>query len=143
MTHPIPSPELRGFAPLLQVFDMPAAVRFYRDMLGFEVSQRSGEGDDVDWMLLENGPIQLMLNTAYEKEFRPESPDPLRIRSHADLTLYFGCPEIDNAYAHLQLNGISVDPPATTGYGWYAIDFNDPDGYHICFHWPKTNAEDA
>jgi len=26
--------EIRGMAPLLQVFDMPTSIGFYRDMLG-------------------------------------------------------------------------------------------------------------
>ena len=29
--------EIRGMAPLLQVFDMPTSIAFYRDVLRFEV----------------------------------------------------------------------------------------------------------
>ena len=29
--------DVRGLTPLLQVFDMPTSVRFYRDVLGFKV----------------------------------------------------------------------------------------------------------
>jgi hypothetical protein len=32
---------LSGATPLLQVFDMPSAVRFYRHVLGFEVASHS------------------------------------------------------------------------------------------------------
>jgi glyoxylase I family protein len=35
--------QIQGLAPLLQVFDMPVALKFYRDVLGFEVVQASGE----------------------------------------------------------------------------------------------------
>ena len=28
---------VRGVCPLLEVFDMPTSIRFYRDVLGFEV----------------------------------------------------------------------------------------------------------
>lgn len=45
---------------------MPVAIGFYRDVLGFEVVQASGKGDDVDWVLLKLNNIELMLNTAYE-----------------------------------------------------------------------------
>lgn len=31
--------EVRGVCTLLQVFDMPESVRFYRDVLGFEIVQ--------------------------------------------------------------------------------------------------------
>ncbi len=33
--------DIRGLAPLLQVYDMPTSVRFYRDLLGFEVVMTS------------------------------------------------------------------------------------------------------
>lgn len=43
---------IKGMAPLLQVFDMPTSIRFYRDVLGFEVVSDAGGGDDTDWCLL-------------------------------------------------------------------------------------------
>jgi catechol 2,3-dioxygenase-like lactoylglutathione lyase family enzyme len=36
--------EIRGMAPLLQVFDMPTSIAFYRDVLGFEVVTTSKPG---------------------------------------------------------------------------------------------------
>ena len=33
--------DIRGLCPLLQVFDMPASIRFYRDVLGFEIFSSS------------------------------------------------------------------------------------------------------
>jgi glyoxylase I family protein len=46
--------DIRGPAPLLQVFDMPAAIRFYRDKIGFVIAGQSQpeQGDDCDWALL-------------------------------------------------------------------------------------------
>ncbi|HRH47699.1 MAG TPA: VOC family protein [Panacibacter sp.] len=129
--------DLQGMAPLIQVFDMPTSLKFYRDILGFKVVQSSGEGDDVDWVLLELNKIELMLNTAYEKEHRPANPDQLRIAAHADTTLYFGCPDIDAAYKCLHNSGVDLKEPSITGYGWKAINFKDPDGFEICFHWPE------
>ena len=39
--------DVRGVCPLLGVYDMPTSVRFYRDMLGFEiVSHSPGLGGD-------------------------------------------------------------------------------------------------
>ena len=39
------------------VFDMPTAVAFYRDMLGFTIVKQSGPGDDFDWGLLRLGEV--------------------------------------------------------------------------------------
>ena len=44
--------EVRGVCVLVQVFDMPTSIRFYRDILGFEVVQTTTprEGDQFDWV---------------------------------------------------------------------------------------------
>lgn len=128
--------QLRGMTPLLQVFDMTASLQFYRDILHFSVLQSSGDGDDVDWVLLQQGDLTLMLNTAYEKEYRPLSPDTQRRQAHADTILYFGCADTDGLYRYLTERGLQPEPPAVTGYGWTALNLFDPDGYHLCFHWP-------
>lgn len=41
--------EIEGLCPLLEVFDMPKAMAFYRDLLGFEVIATSRPGPDFDW----------------------------------------------------------------------------------------------
>lgn len=128
--------SIKGMAPLLQVFDMPAAIHFYRDILGFEVVQSAPEGDEWDWVWLRLQGVELMLNTAYEKPDRPDAPDPARVAAHDDTALYFGCPDVEAAYQYLVTRGIILKPPYITGYGFKAIDIADPDGYHLCLHWP-------
>ena len=129
--------EVRGVCVLLQVFDMPTSVRFYRDVLGFEVVQTSArEGDQFDWGLLRLGEAQLMLNTAYEQEYRPEKPDTSVIAAHDDTCLYFGCPDVDAAYRHLLDHGVEVKEPQVAPYGMKQLYVRDPDGYGLCFQWP-------
>ena len=95
--------DIRGMAPLLQVFDMPTSIAFYRDTLGFEVVTTSKPGGEhFDWALLRLNGVELMLNTAYEEGARPPAPDPARIAAHDDTCLYFGCPDVDSAYAFLR-----------------------------------------
>ena len=132
-----PMPEIRGIAPYIEVFDMPASLHFYRDILGFEKKMRSGEGDDVGWALLEqkNGAI-LMLNTAYDEGERPDRPDPVRINGHRDICFYFDCTDIDALYEYFVSMDIDLKPPIITGYGWKAIYVKDPDGFGSCFHYP-------
>ena len=90
--------EIRGIAPLLEVFDMPAPIRFYAGVPGFKVASRSAPDGEFSWALLERGGAQLMVNTAYEEDERPPSPDPARVAVHRDTALYFGCPDVDSAY---------------------------------------------
>ena len=77
--------ELRGVCPLLQVYDMPASLRFYRDVLGFEVVSTSPKicEDYFHWVWLKQGRAEVMLNTAYESdEERPTKRDPARTAAH-------------------------------------------------------------
>lgn len=130
------SVKFQGMASLLSVFDMQKSLSFYCEFLGFEVQQSAGPADDIGWVLLRHGTIELMLNTQYEKHDRPPKPSSERNVYHADTALYFGCEEIDELYEQLNRKGAKVTQPYTTGYGWKAIDTHDPDGYHLCFHWP-------
>jgi len=128
--------EITGMAPLLQVFDMPESLKFYRDLLGFKVVQDSGQGDQSGWVLLKLEQTEIMLNTMFEDHERPDIPDTGRTSNHGDTALYFGCPDIDGLNAYLKTRGASDDEPVITGYGYKVISLTDPDGYKLCFHWP-------
>ena len=130
--------EVRGVCVLVQVFDMPTSIRFYRDILGFEVVQTTTprEGDQFDWGLLRLNDTEVMLNTAYEQEFRPAQPDPARIAAHGDTCLYFSCPDVDTAYRYLRAHGIDVKEPQIAPWGSKQLYLQDPDGYTLCFQWP-------
>ena len=128
--------EIRGMAPLLQVFDMPTSIAFYRDVLGFEVATTSNpRGEHFDWALLRLQGVELMLNTAYEQDVRPPAPDRFRIAAHDDTCLYFGCPDVDAAYEHLRGRGVDVKEPKVALYGMKQLYLSDPDGYSLCFQW--------
>lgn len=127
--------EVRGVSPLIQVFDMPTSLAFYRDKLGFRVTGDSGQGDNSGWVMLELGNATIMLNTAYDDDERPDKPDPQRIDGHQDTCIYFGCPDVDAAYEHLRANGIEAEPPAVAPYGMKQLYVRDPDNFNLCFQW--------
>jgi glyoxylase I family protein len=127
---------VQGMAPLLQVFDMPASIAFYRDVLGFQVASTNRPDEPWDWVLLRLGGVELMLNTAYEKDARPPAPDPERIAAHQDTCIYFGCPDVDAAYAYLRARGVDVPAPTVAPYGMKQLYLADPDNYALCFQWP-------
>lgn len=129
--------RVEGAVTLLQVYDMPASLSFYRDKLGFNVKGMApNQTDDCDWALLELSGVELMLNTAYERSDRPDSPDPQRLKHHQDTTIYFGCPDVIVAYQQIRANRIECGEPYKTQYGYMALEIFDPDGYRLCFHWP-------
>jgi glyoxylase I family protein len=128
--------EIRGMAPLFQVFDMATSIAFYRDVLGFEVVATSPpRGGHFDWALLRLSGVELMLNTAYEEDARPGAPDAGRVAAHEDTCLYFGCPDVDAAYTCLQARGVAAEQPKVAPYGMKQLYLRDPDGYSLCFQW--------
>jgi uncharacterized glyoxalase superfamily protein PhnB len=126
--------------PLFAVYDVPAALAFYRDLLGFEVVSSSvpftDAKDDFGWALLRLNGVDLMLNNAYEDNIRPARPVASRIAAHADTILYFACPDVDAAYEYLVSRGVAVQPPAVAYYNMKQLYLTDPDGYILCFQWP-------
>lgn len=134
--------DIRGVTPLLQVFDMPASLRFYRDLLGFEVAVRSApidgssSEDDCHWVLLRLHGVELMLNTAYDTGMRPAIPDAARVAAHADTELYFGAPDVDAIHRDLQAKGLDPEEPRIQSYRMKQLRLADPDGYSLCFQWP-------
>ena len=130
--------EIRGLVPLLEVFNMPAAIDFYQRVLQFELVETAGPPEDIGWALLRRNGIELMLNTAYEATERPVNPDPARVAAHSDTTLYFGCPDVDAAYAQLRAQGLDSARPVVAHYGMKQLYVRDPDGYSVCFQWPAN-----
>jgi|SRR5579862_1879636 len=127
--------QLESLCPLLQVYDMPTSITFYRDVLGFEIVSTSRPGIDVGWAWLRSGSAEVMLNTAYDEGTRPPAPDPARLAAHADTILYIGCPDVDAAYTCLRSRGINLDPPVVASYGMKQLYVTDPDGFGVCFQW--------
>ncbi len=82
--------------------------------------------------------MELMLNTAYEEDARPPAPDAARTAAHDDTAIYFGCPDVDAAYAYLRARGVAAKEPRIAHYGMKQLYVSDPDGYSLCFQWPAA-----
>src|SRR5262249_16291087 len=108
---------VKGMTPLIQVFDMPQSLHFYRDRLAFTLVHGSGETDDCGWALLRLSGVEIMLNTAYETGDRPRSPDPVRNAAHGDLCFFFMCADVDAVHRQLRDDGFPVKQPVIRDYG--------------------------
>jgi uncharacterized glyoxalase superfamily protein PhnB len=131
--------EVRGLSPLLSVFDMRKAIRFYRDQLGFSLAGTSPalseDPDHVNWAMLQLNDATVMLNTAFDPEDQPLMPESGRWSGHQDTCIYFGCPDVEGAYDFLRAQGLEVSPPKVAPYGMKQLYLTDPDGYLLCFQW--------
>lgn len=128
--------RLEAMWPLLQVHDMPRALAFYRDALGFAMVEPAPARDDCDWCLLRLGHVELMLNTRHERDERPPHEDMALRAAHADTSLFFACTDLDAARAALLERGIDIAPPVTRDYGMRQLMLGDPDGYQLCLQCP-------
>ena len=128
--------DIDGMTPLLQVFDMPTSLKFYCDVLGFEIIQSDGKATpNHDRVWLRRNNVDLMLNTAYEADKRPPMADERRKIGHGDTGLFIGAPDVDAVYAHLRDKGINVKEPKVAPYGMKQLYVRDPDGFDLCFQW--------
>src|SRR6202020_255446 len=95
--------SLLGLTPLIGVFDMPRALAFYRDMLGFSVVSASPEVETAEgrfshWMWVQLGRAEVMLNTQYDSNERPmEAPE----KRSKDAVFYLHCSDVELAYREL------------------------------------------
>lgn len=128
--------EFGGLTPLIQVFDMPSSIHFYCDVLGFTVVATSGAIPNCGWALLRRNKDDIMLNTQFEDDDRPPKPEGARQKAHSDTCFYFGCDDLDAAYAHLRANHVAVHEPSIAPYGMRQLYFVDPDGFNLCFQHP-------
>ena len=56
-------------------------------------------------------------------------------------TLYFECPDVDEAHRFLIARGIAGKPPSDAPYGMRQLYIVDPDGYNLCFQQPIEHKE--
>jgi catechol 2,3-dioxygenase-like lactoylglutathione lyase family enzyme len=132
---------IRGVCPYFEVYDMPTSLRFYCDQLGFTIVEHSphlgGDPYRYHWVLLQLGEAEIMLNDVYEfDEERPPREEHLRLRGPREACLFFGCPDVDAAYAELSARGVVIpQPPKVAHYGMKEMYFKDPDGFGLCFQW--------
>lgn len=125
--------NVRSLTPLLQVYDMRKSIAWYRDVLGFEVLQTHEPEGHLYWAMLKLGGAVLMLNSKYEDDKRP--PQPEMVTGRDDVTLYFGCDDVDAAYEQLK-GKCDVAAPKTAYYGMRQMIVRDPDQVELVFQHP-------
>jgi uncharacterized glyoxalase superfamily protein PhnB len=124
-----------GLTPLVFVFDMPTALAFYRDVLGFTVvfaspEVETAEGRFSHYMLLKFGGAEIMLNTQYDSNERPNQPPE---RSSKEAVFYIHCSDVELAYQELTERGLKAERPKMAPYGLKLFSAEDPEGYMIVF----------
>ena len=118
--------KLDGFG--IMVKDMPAMVRFYRDVLGFEIKEDENTSnvylkkDGTLFMLYGRNDFEKMTGRKYEyvKD----------LNGHTEMALYVDTfEEVDKAYSEVISKGaVSVLAPETEPWGQRTCYIADPEG---------------
>lgn len=116
----------------LKVADLDRALRFYRDVLGFEITQRYGS--QAAFLSAGGYHHHIGLNTW---ESRGGSPPPQGATGlyHVAI-LYPTRRELADAYRRLRVAGIHLDGAADHGVS-EALYLRDPDGNGVELYWDR------
>ena len=118
--------RLDGFG--LLVNDMGKMIRFYRDVLGFEIKETEEAGNVY---LVKDGTLFLLYGrkdfedlTHHRYEYVKE------LNGHSEIALYVDTfDEVDEAFRHAVANGAApVLPPETEPWGQRTCYIADPEG---------------
>ena len=137
--------EVKDVCTLMSVWDMPTTVRFYRELLGFEIVNSSPayateDGEELfHWCMMRAGDSYIMLNTEYDEGERP-AERPQQGEQRFGTWFFYSCADLDRAYETLKAAGVECKPPSFTKYGgkygFRTLAFRDPDGRGITLQHP-------
>ncbi len=125
-------PAISGIAPFFIVKSVPAALAFYRDRLGFDVTFQA-EPDDVYFGIVRRGDAMIL--------FKAVGVDPLPNRDRdagARWDAYVDVPDPDALAAEFASRNVEFSLPLDdTNDGLRGFELRDTDGYVLFFGRPR------
>ena len=118
--------KLDGFG--IMVKDMPAMVRFYRDVLGFEIKE---DENTSNVYLIKDGTLFMLYGRSdFEKMTDRKYEYVKDLNGHTEMALYVDTfEEVDKAYSEVISKGaVSVLAPETEPWGQRTCFIADPEG---------------
>ena len=135
-THMI-TPEISGIAPFFIVKDVPAALAFYRDRLGFDITFQGPEPNDVFFGIVQRGAAMIM--------FKNVGVDPVPNctrdvhKGIARWDAYLDVPDPDRLAAEFLSRNVEFSEPLKdTDDGLRGFEVKDADGYVLFFGRPRS-----
>jgi catechol 2,3-dioxygenase-like lactoylglutathione lyase family enzyme len=125
-------PAITGIAPLFIVKNVPAALAFYRDRLGFDITFEGPEPDDIFFGIVQRGAAMIM--------FKDVGVDPVPNCTRdikqgiARWDAYLHVPDPDALAAEFSSRDVEfLVPLADTEDGLRGFELRDADGYVLFF----------
>jgi catechol 2,3-dioxygenase-like lactoylglutathione lyase family enzyme len=130
-------PEVTGIAPFFIVRNVPAALAFYRDRLGFDITFQGPQPDDIFFGIVQRDAAMIMLK---DVGFEP-MPNYTRDikRGWARWDAYLHVPDPDAMAAEFAVRAVEFFQPLRDdddGLRGFAV--RDADGYVLYFGRPRV-----
>ncbi len=130
-------PDISGIAPFFIVKNVPAALSFYRDRLGFEITFQGPEPDDIFFGIVQRGAAMIM--------FKDVGVDPLPNYKRgvnqgiARWDAYLHVPDPDALAAEFSSRNVELSRPLEDDDdGLRGFELTDSDGYVLFFGRPRS-----
>lgn len=117
--------------PNLIVNDVAASTRFYRDVLGFSVSQTVPDAEPHVFVWLERDGVPVFLNARHA--VAEDYPGAAERPAGGTATLFFIVTGVDDLHARVAPLAPVVMPLKTQFYGMREFAITDPDGHILTF----------
>jgi catechol 2,3-dioxygenase-like lactoylglutathione lyase family enzyme len=125
-------PEIGVVAPLFIVRNVPAALAFYRDRLGFEITFQGPEPNDIFFGIVERGRAMIMFKAVGVEPVPNHTRDIGQGIARWDA--YVHVPDPDALAAEFSSRNVEfVEPLEDTDDGLRGFALKDADGYVLFF----------
>ena len=129
-------PEVSGIAPFFIVKNVPAALAFYRDRLGFDITFQGPDPDDIFFGIVRRGAAMIMLK-AVDIEPLPNHMRDEKGWARWDAYLYV--PDPDALAAEFSSRNVEFSQPLEDNSdGLRGFELQDADGYVLFFGRPRS-----
>ena len=128
-------PDIGAIAPFFIVKSVPAAMAFYRDRLGFEITFQGPEPDDIFFGIVQRGAAMIMLKAIGVDPAPNYTRDIKQGIARWDAYLYV--PDPDALAAEFSSRGVEFFRPLKNDDdGLRGFEVQDADGYVLFFGRP-------
>jgi catechol 2,3-dioxygenase-like lactoylglutathione lyase family enzyme len=134
----MPRPILNGIAPFFIVRNAAAAVAFYRDKLGFDVTHQNSEwATDPFFAIVCRDSVMLIVKDVGVSAV----PNSTRGDHAARWDAYINVPDPDALAAEFRSHGVVFSEPLKdTSDGLRGFELKDAEGYVLFFGRPRENS---
>ncbi|HEV7427134.1 MAG TPA: VOC family protein [Thermoanaerobaculia bacterium] len=128
--------EISAISPFFIVSDVPAALSFYRDRLGFEITFQGPAPDDIFFGIVRRGGAQILLKAVGVAPLPNYTRDVGKGIARWDAFVYVADPDA-LATEFASRNVAFSEPLKDTHDGLRGFELKDADGYVLFFGHPR------